>query len=229
MNLSSIVVSRDWQEVSVLECILGGMQMDVAVESEPERVLSRISKSKVDALIVDCDLNGSFQLLRGLHSSNAQPPTIPILMGAAQCMDCLQEDSLEEIGPWYSITKPISVEQTVHTLSAARTAILDGRLRYQRMNLQVPVSLTSRKQAATGMAQLVNLSQNGMQVHADSQVEAESLQVSFELPGSRSKWNAQAEVVWQDDSGHMGLRFVRVAPRRQRALQLWLEQQFLAN
>jgi DNA-binding NtrC family response regulator len=229
MNLSSMVVSRDWQEVSVLECILGGMQMDVAIESEPERVIPRLSKSKVDALIVDCDLSESSRLLRALRSSNAQPATIPILLGGAQRIDCLEEDSLEETGPWYAITKPISVEQAVHTLSAARSAILDGRLRYQRMNLQVPVSLTSRKQAATGTAQLVNLSQNGMQVHADSQVEAESLQVSFELPGSRSKWNAQAEVVWQDDSGHMGLRFVRVAPRRQRALQLWLEQQFLAN
>ena len=37
MTLSSMVVSRDWQEVSVLECILGGLHMDVAVENEPQR------------------------------------------------------------------------------------------------------------------------------------------------------------------------------------------------
>ena len=59
MTLSSMVVSRDWQEVSVLECILGGLHMDVAVESEPQRALSRLTNSKVDALIVDCDLNGT--------------------------------------------------------------------------------------------------------------------------------------------------------------------------
>jgi len=61
MTLSSMVVSRDWQEVSVLECILGGLHMDVAVESEPQRALERLTKTKVDALIVDCDLNGSGQ------------------------------------------------------------------------------------------------------------------------------------------------------------------------
>ena len=44
MTLSSMVVSRDWQEVSVLECILGGLQMDVAVENEPQRALARLSK-----------------------------------------------------------------------------------------------------------------------------------------------------------------------------------------
>ena len=59
MTLSSMVVSRDWQEVSVLECILGGLQMDVEVENEPQRALSRLAKSKIDALIVDCDLNGT--------------------------------------------------------------------------------------------------------------------------------------------------------------------------
>ena len=68
MTLSSMVVSRDWQEVSVLECILGGLHMDVAVENEPQRALARLAKSKIDALIVDCDLNGSSQFLRELQS-----------------------------------------------------------------------------------------------------------------------------------------------------------------
>ena len=68
MTLSSMVVSRDWQEVSVLECILGGLHMDVSVENEPQRAMARLSKSKIDALIVDCDLNGSSQFLRELQT-----------------------------------------------------------------------------------------------------------------------------------------------------------------
>ena len=36
-----MVVSRDWQEVSVLECILGSLNMEVAVEQEPQRALAR--------------------------------------------------------------------------------------------------------------------------------------------------------------------------------------------
>jgi anti-sigma-K factor RskA len=40
---------------------------------------------------------------------------------------------------------------------------------------------------------------------------------------------AQAEVVWQDNSGNLGVRFVKVTPLHQKTLQLWLAQQFLAN
>src|SRR5665811_1192597 len=108
MTLSSMVVSRDWQEVSVLECILGGLHMDVAFE------------------------------------------------------------------------KPISVEQAVRTLSAARSLILDGRLRYHRAGLEVPVSLSCKGQKPVD-AFLINVSQGGMQIHTKNPVEpVKSLQVSFD-------------------------------------------------
>src|SRR5436309_13240215 len=114
MTLSAMVVSRDWQEVSVLECILGGLHMDVAIEKDPQRALMRLTKSKVDALIVDCDLNGSFQLLRELQGPKIQPKTVPLLItsGAGSA------DTLEETGALFSFAKPISVEQAVRTLSA---------------------------------------------------------------------------------------------------------------
>jgi len=119
-----MVVSRDWQEVSVLECILGGLHMDVSVENEPQRALARLNKSKIDALIVDCDLNGSSQFLRELQSAE-NPKTVPlVIMGGPRC-----SQNLEDSGALFAFEKPISVEQAVRTLSAARSMILDGRLR----------------------------------------------------------------------------------------------------
>ena len=137
MTLSSMVVSRDWQEVSVLECILGGLHIDVAVENEPQRVLARLAKSKIDALIVDCDLNGSAQLLRELQTTNQPANTVPlVIMGGPRCTG-----NLDETGALFAFEKPISVEQAVRTLSAARSMILDGRLRYHRAGVEIPVSL----------------------------------------------------------------------------------------
>ena len=72
-----MVVSRDWQEVSVLECILGGLHIDCEVESQPERAQAKLAKSKVDALIVDCDLNGSDQFLRHLQRDSHFPVSTP--------------------------------------------------------------------------------------------------------------------------------------------------------
>ena len=224
MTLSSMVVSRDWQEVSVLECILGGLHMDVSVENEPQRALARLNKSKIDALIVDCDLNGSAQFLRELQSADT-PKTVPlVIMGGPQCTQ-----SLDQTGALFAFEKPISVEQAVRTLSAARSMILDGRLRYHRAGLEVPVSLNCKGQKPTD-AFLVNLSQGGMQIHTKDPVEPlKGLQVSFALPGARAGLKAQAEIAWQDKRGNLGIRFVKLAPQQQRTLQLWLAQQYFAN
>src|ERR1700732_2602944 len=165
MTLSSMVVSRDWQEVSVLECILGGLQMDVAVEQETQRALSRLAKSKTDALIVDCYLNGSSQFLRELQSAEGQPKTIPLVIMGSRANNWNQ--NLDETGALFAFEKPISVEQAVRTLSAARNMILDGRLRYHRTGLEAPVTLRGRNQKR-GQGHLINLSQGGLQVRVDS-------------------------------------------------------------
>ena len=92
MTLSSMVVSRDWQEVSVLECILGGLQMEVAVENQPQQALARLSKSKIDALIVDCDLNGSYQFLREVQSIGMQQNSVPVvIMGGPRAVGNLDD------------------------------------------------------------------------------------------------------------------------------------------
>ncbi len=219
-----MVVSRDWQEVSVLECILGGLHMDVSVENEPQRALARLNKSKIDALIVDCDLNGSSQFLRELQSAE-NPKTVPlVIMGGPRC-----SQNLEDSGALFAFEKPISVEQAVRTLSAARSMILDGRLRYHRAGLEVPVSLSSKGQKPVD-AFLINVSQGGMQIHTKDPVEpVKSLQVSFDLPGARSCLKAKAEIAWQDKRGNTGIRFVKLARQQQRTLQLWLAQQYFAN
>jgi hypothetical protein len=69
-----------------------------------------------------------------------------------------------------------------------------------------------------------------LQVHTDDPVEMKkTMRVSFELPGAKLGLKAQAEVAWQDTRGNIGIRFVKIAPRLQRTLQLWLAQQYFAN
>jgi hypothetical protein len=224
MTLSSMVVSRDRQEVSVLECILGGLHMDVALEDEPQRALARLNRSKIDALIVDCDLDGSAEFLRELQRDVRRSNTLPlVIMGGPQSRN------LEGTGALFAFEKPISVEQAVRTLSAARNFILDGRLRYHRAGLEVPVALSCSRQKQIA-ASLVNVSQGGMRVHTDTFLEkAKPLRVSFELPGAKSSLKAHAEIAWQDQRGNMGVRFVKLPASQQRTLQLWVAQQYFAN
>jgi CheY-like chemotaxis protein len=225
MTLTSMVVSRDWQEVSVLECILGGLHMDVAVESEPQRALSRLTHSKIDALIVDCDLNGTGQFFRELQREVPLASTVPlVIMGGPR-----GRRDMQTTGAMFAFDKPISVEQAVRTLSAARNMILDGRLRYHRAGLDVPVTLTGRNQKRVE-AELINLSQGGLQVRVDDGFNAtDLLRASFALPGTNSGVKADVEVAWSDDRGNLGIRFVKIAAQTQQTLRLWLAQQYFAN
>jgi hypothetical protein len=199
--------------------------MDVAVESEPQRALSRLANSKVDALIVDCDLNGTGQFFRELQREAPRASTVPlVIMGGAR-----GRRDIEETGAVFAFDKPISVEQAVRTLSAARNMILDGRLRYHRAGLEVPVTLSGRRQKRTA-GQLINLSQGGLQIRVEDGVDAsEASRVSFALPGTKSGMKAEVEVAWSDNHGNVGIRFVKMASQMKQTLRLWLAQQYFAN
>jgi c-di-GMP-binding flagellar brake protein YcgR len=133
----------------------------------------------------------------------------------------------------FAFDKPISVEQAVRTLSAARNMILDGRLRYHRVGLEAPVTFTGAK---TGdrqkkvAGQLTNLSLGGLQVRlADRTAETELTSATFDLPGTNSSMKADVEVAWSDGEGNVGIRFTRIAPQMHQTLRVWLAQQYFAN
>jgi hypothetical protein len=136
---------------------------------------------------------------------------------------------MQTTGAMFAFDKPISVEQAVRTLSAARNMILDGRLRYHRAGLDVPVTLTGRHQKRVE-AELINLSQGGLQVRVDDGFNASDLlRASFALPGTKTGVKADVEVAWSDDRGNVGIRFVKIAAQTQQSLRLWLAQQYFAN
>jgi len=220
-----MVVSRDWQEISVLECILGGLHIDCEVESQPERAQAKLAKTKVDALIVDCDLSGTERFLRNLQGNSLFPINTPLVVMSGP----RTRRDIEATGALFSFEKPISVEQAVRTLSAARNLILDGRLRYHRQAVEVPVSLLCGPQKKL-QAELVNLSQGGIGVHVDRDLDVrQPIQVSFKLPGTRYSVKARGEIAWTDQKGNAWIRFLDVPERQQKGLQLWLAQQYFAH
>ena len=220
MTLSSMVVSRDWQEVSVLECILGSLHMEWLLNL-CLKGRARLNQ-KIDALIVDCDLEGASHFLRNLREHRI-PNVVPLVI-----VGCRHAMRLESTGAPFVFDKPISVEQAVHTLSAARNMILDGRLRYHRAGLEVPVALSCNPQAGGGA--LINLSQGGLQVYSDELFETNKpLQVSFELPGTKHAMKGRVQVAWRDGRLNFWTRFLRLRTRSQCVLQMWLAQQYFAH
>jgi hypothetical protein len=222
MTLSSLVVSRDWSEVSVLECILGSLHIGVEVEPEPERASVRLARSKVDALIVDCDVEGSAAFLHGLESGLNSVPLVIISAPRG-----LQDTGKGE--PQFVFEKPISVEQAVRTLSAARNMILDGRLRYHRQSLRLPLALQNGSHKML-RGQVTNLSQSGAGIHMARPQSLEGhVCLQFGLPRKKGRLKIDGEVVWTDKKGNAGIRFQNLEAEAKEDLQLWLAQEYLTH
>src|SRR5258708_33438066 len=177
MTLESMVVSRDWQEVSVLECILGSMQIGVDVESEPEKARRKLSQTKIDAVIVDYDLAGADALVKKLEPMRRGEDAIPLVLMSGP----MHHDQLRCNGADFFFEKPVSVEQAVHTLAAARNLILRGRLRYPRHALHPPVSMVANRRRMD--AQPLNVSRGGIEARTKAHLQTgESVRLRFSLP-----------------------------------------------
>ena len=223
MTLSSMLVSRDCQEVSVLECILGGLHINVDVEPELDRAMAKLARSKVDALIVDSDLAGTSDFLRSVKKAEIRNSVPLVIISGVNGRKKPQAKDAT-----FLFEKPISVEQAVHVLSAARNMILEGRLRYHRQLLKIPVSVSCGSKRMR--AHLTNVSQGGIGLHRPKAASLNGpLEVSFALPGTKRAMRFHGEVAWQDAQGNTGIRFLDAAQRAKRDLQLWLEREYLTH
>ncbi len=223
MSLSSMIVSRDWQEVSVLECILSGLHIEVDVEPELERAWIRLRKSKIDALIVDCDTLGTRSFLRKLRMTSQGPSPIVIASGSPSVT------GLRGTGATFVVEKPVSVEQAVHTLSAARNMILNERLRYYREVLDLPAWVI-RDSGEKMRARVMNVSKGGTKIISDQPLSfSEAIKLTFSLPKVTASIQAAGQVAWADRQGNAGIRFMQIEPQVQKQLQLWVEQRFFQS
>jgi CheY-like chemotaxis protein len=222
MPLETLIVSRDWQEISVLECILNSLNIGVSVHRDVVSAQMKLSKAKIDALILDRDLSGTEHLVSQLPANGSSLPCILISRSADQ-------HNLAASGATFFFEKPISVEQAVKTLSATRNLMLTERIRYHRHELNVPVDLRCGKRKRI-QAELMNLSYGGLGIRATQTIDAQGpLSVRFKVPGLERVVAAQGELAWADDRGHAGIRFLQVPPDLQQCVQQWLDRRYFAS
>jgi CheY-like chemotaxis protein len=224
MTLESIVVSTDWQTIGVLSSVLNNLHISVAVDADPQTAQRRLTRAKYDAVIVDCEVAGGKDLLHQLRGCDSSKAAVPMAVIGGQ----LDLPALSALGARFAFCKPVSLEQAVRTLSAARNLMLHGRLRYFRQPLENPVVLTFSDRRRMD-AMLTNLSHGGAAVRTAQALPASSpVRVRFDLPGTDTFVEARAEVAWSDQRGRAGIRFLEIPERLQRNLEQWLAGRYFA-
>ncbi len=220
MALSSLVVCADKNAVQVLAQILHELSIEVEHCADLSAAASRLAAQHFDAVVVDCkDQTASIELIAAVRKFpvNKTALIIGLVDGREQVRDIFGE------GANFIVYKPVSVERAGSSLRAARGLMAREKRAKLRVSLHSPASIaygTAENVAAT----LLDLSEDGLAIQSERRLPVRcKVYFQFDLPGGKSAVRLSGDVVWQDSSGRVGIRFVDVPQASRRTLSEWIK------
>lgn len=220
MALTSLLVCADAKTVQVLSRILQELSIDVEHCSDPTAAVARLAGQRFDAIVVDCaDDLAANELFVAARRSTVNRTTLAVAMvdNRNQVRDVFAN------GANFVLYKPVTAERAASSLRAARSLMRRERRRNQRIPLHTDASITYGS-TENAPATLVELSESGVAIQSGRRLPpACKVYFQFTLPGHVSLVRLSGEVMWQDASGRVGIRFVDVPQTSRRVLTGWLQ------
>jgi CheY-like chemotaxis protein len=220
MVLRSLLVCPDPKVVTMLSRILVELGIEVEHCEDSRAALTRLEGQAFDALLVDCkEEPAALELISNARKTAVNRSTLVI--GMVDGRNRVREVFAR--GANFILYKPISPERASTSLRAARGLMRRERRRDQRITLHGKASLayaTTEDAPAT----VVELSESGMGIQSDRKLPPRcKVYFQFSLPGQVTSVRLSGEVVWQDSSGRVGIRFAGVPQASRRLLNHWLQ------
>jgi len=219
MTLESVVISRDAALLGVLRPTLEKMSVTVEVCSSTETGNATLNNRKFDAVIVDCDdLEGGTDLLKALRKarSNASSVAFAVLNGKTTTQEAFQ------VGANFVLQKPLTPLNAMRCFNAALSFMVRERRRYFRHSVETQVRISVAGYSEI-IASTTNLSEGGMAVRFTGKLPKDSAaKLQFTLPESKTSLEIPGQIMWADETGHAGIRFVDVPQSSQYQLEKWL-------
>jgi CheY-like chemotaxis protein len=220
MALTSLLVCSDAQAVQVLRAILQDMGILVESCGDLRMARARLADGHYDAVLVDCQNEpAATELIAQARNkpSNKTTVVIAIVSGANDVRAIFAK------GASFMLYKPISRERATHSMRAARGLMQSERRIRPRIPVQANTSIAYAGKENMPAA-LVDLSEDGIAFRADSKLPPHcNVYFQFSLPGNTSLVRLAGEVMWQDSSGRVGIRFSQVPQSSRRVLNDWLQ------
>jgi len=220
MALTSLLVCPDASVVQVLSRILQEMGIAVEVCADLRMAQARLEDQHFDAVLVDCQNEpAAVELIA--HARNAATNKVAVAIALVSGQNEVRDIFAK--GATFVLYKPISRERAAHSMRAARSLMESER----RIRPRIPVE-TNTSIAYAGKenvpAALVDLSEEGIAFRSDSKLPPYcKVYFQFTLPGSPSLVRLSGEVMWQDSSGRVGIRFAQVPQTSRRVLNDWIK------
>jgi CheY-like chemotaxis protein len=219
MNLKSLLLCADEKIVRVLRRTLGDLEIEVELCATAEVALRKLTRQRFEAIIVDCAGPGSAEVLRSARSSpgNRRAVAVAILDPESGMRSAF------EAGANFVLYKPVSVERSKSSFRAARALMKKERRRNSRVEVRIPVEMSSLESGARFKVNTTDLGEGGLAVTLPKRSKPHgSWGLSFTLPGSTAALQVDAEFAWEGSGTQVGLRFREQTPEFARQLREWL-------
>jgi len=222
MRLTSLLVCADAEAIQVLSRICEDLEFEVQCCGNFSLATSRINSGRFAVVLIDCrDETAGADLIAHTRASspNNSCAVVALLDGQHGVRNVFAA------GANFVLYRPISRERAAHCLQAARTLVRRERRLKPRIRLEAEASMAfAGKEDAPAL--LVNVNELGLGIKTGEKLPAFSkVYFQFTLPGQKSVVRLSGEVMWQDASGRVGIRFANVPPSSRKVLQGWMEQQ----
>jgi hypothetical protein len=223
--LRSLLLSRDESTVRIVARGFKDLEVQLQHFSEPDAALSQAIKHRYDAIVVDDQVEESHKVLEKLIVVPACSKAVRIVL--AEPVATMH--AVFKAGTQVIIYKPLSAERVRQGLRAVRNLMgRDRRRSSRRVRAMIPVRVSPRQaRGAYKQMLLADLSDSGAAIHSEAGdlPVSGTLNLEFGLPGTTELIHATAELVWQDDEGAAGVRFLDMPSYARKHLLQWLKQQ----
>jgi len=219
MNLKSLLLCADEKIVRVLRRTLGDLDIGVELCASPEMALRKLTRERFEAIIVDCADPGAAAVLRCARTSPCNRRAVAVAI--------LDPDngmrSAFDIGANFALYKPVSVERAKSSFRAARALMKKERRRNSRVEVRIPVEMSSRESGARFKVNTTDIGEGGLAISLPRRSKPHGRwELSFTLPGSAKVLEVDAEFAWEGTGTQVGLRFQEQTPEFARQLREWL-------
>jgi CheY-like chemotaxis protein len=220
MALTSLVVCADLKAVRVLSQIFRELNIEAEHCGDLGTAAARLAARHFDAVVVDCEEQmPAIELIGKVRQLpiNRSTLIIGLVDGREQVRDIFGQ------GANFIVYKPVSAERAASSLRAARGLMAREKRVKLRIALHAPASITYAN-AENVAATLLDLSEDGLAIQSERRLPPRcKVYFQFNLPGEKSSVRLSGDVVWQDSSGRVGIRFVDVPQTSRRTMNEWIK------
>lgn len=214
----ALLVGSDAAVLRTVQQIFADLSVETTVARTAHDACRLLADQRFDGVIVDWDSAGSDNVMRVLRANTFTRWAIAL----ALVSDAGAAREAFNMGANFTLEKPLNPARTARILQTARGMMNIPRRRATRVRVRCETHFHVDG-AGDFRGEGLDLSEGGISVRGNRPVPARGrVKISFVLPRTDRRLQLEARVVWADQDGRAGFRFLNVPPADHTALSGWV-------